>query len=143
MKKYFFIPVFLLAIVTVGFSQKGIMKFKEETHNFGKIAQGKPVTNEFIFTNTGTDPIVITNVSASCGCTTPDYSKAPIAPGKTGKITATYNAQAMGPFNKSVTVTSNAESPTITLYLKGEVEKSQATTAAPVNRAATKKPASK
>lgn len=138
MKKYFFIPVLFLATVTAGLAQKGIMKFKEETHNFGKIAQGKPVTNEFVFTNTGTDPIVITNVSASCGCTTPDYSKAPIAPGKTGKITATFNAQATGPFNKSVTVTSNAESPTITLYLKGEVEKSEATSATPAKPAAKK-----
>jgi len=138
MRKLFLLPVFLLAFATVGFGQKGIMKFKEETHNFGKIPQGKPVTNEFIFTNTGTDPIVVTNVSASCGCTTPEYTKSPVAPGKTGKITATFNAQASGPFNKSITVTSNAESPTITLYLKGEVEKKEVSSAQGV-----KKPASR
>jgi hypothetical protein len=121
MKKFFAVLVVLMAVASVSFAQKGIMKFKEETHNFGKIEQNKPVTQEFVFTNTGTTPIVITNVSASCGCTTPSYTKDPVLPKQTGSIKATYNAAAMGTFNKSITVFSNAESPSLTLFLKGEV----------------------
>lgn len=121
MKKFFAILVVMLTVTSMSFAQKGVMKFKEETHNFGKIEQGKPVTEEFVFTNTGISPIVITNVSASCGCTTPNYTKEPILPKKTGIIKATFNAAAMGTFNKSITVFSNAESPSITLFLKGEV----------------------
>jgi hypothetical protein len=121
MKRLFSVLVLLLTVATVSFAQKGVMKFKAETHSFGKIEQGKPVTHEFTFTNTGTDPIVISNVSASCGCTTPSYTKDPVLPGKTGSIKATYNAAAMGSFNKSITVFSNAESANLTLFLKGEV----------------------
>lgn len=121
MKKLFLFLVVMVAAATASFAQKGVMKFTEETHNFGKIAQNKPVTTEFVFTNTGKEPIVISNVSASCGCTTPSYTKEPVLPGKTGTIKATYNAAAMGPFNKSITVFSNSESPTLTLFLKGEV----------------------
>ena len=122
MKKLIFIPVFFLVAATAGFAQ-GIMKFKEETHNFGKIPQGTPVTTEFVFTNTGNAPVVLSDVKATCGCTTPDYTRTPVAPGKTGVIKATFNAAAAGPFNKGITVTSNAEAPTISLFLKGEVEK--------------------
>ncbi len=121
MKKFFLALVVLVSVASVSFAQKGVMKFKEETHNFGKIEQGKPVTQEFVFTNVGTEPIIISNVSASCGCTTPSYTKDPVLPKKTGTIKATYNAAAMGAFNKSITVFSNSESPTLTLFLKGEV----------------------
>jgi len=121
-KKLIFIPVFFLVAVTAGFAQ-GVMKFKEETHNFGKIPQGTPVTTEFVFTNTGNAPVVLSDVKPTCGCTTPEYTKTPVAPGKTGVIKATFNAAAAGPFNKSITVTSNAEASTISLFLKGEVEK--------------------
>ena len=135
MKKLLLIPVFFLVAIGSGFAQ-GILKFKEETHNFGKIPQGVPVTTEFVFTNTGNAPVVLSEVKATCGCTTPDWTKTPVAPGKTGTIKATFNAAAAGPFNKSITVTSNAETPTIVLFLKGEVEKK------PVAAAATK-PATK
>lgn len=121
MKKIFSVLVVLLSVASVSFAQKGVMKFKEETHSFGKIEQGKPVTQEFTFTNVGTQPIIISNVSASCGCTTPSYTKDPVLPKQTGTIKATYNAAAMGPFNKSITIFSNAESPSLTLFLKGEV----------------------
>ncbi len=121
MKKFFSVLVVLMTVASFSYAQKGVMKFKEETRNFGKIEQGKPVTQEFTFTNTGTQPIVISNVSASCGCTTPSYTKDPVLPKQTGTVKATYNAAAMGTFNKSITVFSNAESPSLTLFLKGEV----------------------
>lgn len=121
MKKIFSLFVALFVFVAVGYAQKGVMKFAKETHDFGKVEQGKPVTYVFDFKNTGTDPIIISDASASCGCTKPTFSREPIMPGKSGSISATYNAAAMGQFNKSVTVTSNAESPSVVLYLKGEV----------------------
>lgn len=121
MKVFFSALVLLVGLTTVSFAQKGVLKFKEETHKFGKVPQGVPVTNEFVFTNTGTDPVVISNVTVSCGCTTPIWSKAPVLPGKTGIIKATFNAAAVGSFNKPVTVFSNTEGGSITLYLNGEV----------------------
>lgn len=121
MKTIFSLFVALFVLVAVGYAQKGVLKFAQETHDFGKVPQGKPVTYEFEFKNTGTDPVVINDAVASCGCTKPSFSREPIMPGKTGNISATYNAAAAGPFNKSVTVTSNAEAGQTVLYLKGEV----------------------
>jgi len=81
-----------------------------------------PVTHEFTFTNSGTVPLVITNVQASCGCTTPDWSKDPVMPGGKGFIKATYSAASIGAFDKSVTVTANVEEGFVSLRIKGEVE---------------------
>jgi len=97
-------------------------KWNETTHDFGQIPQGKPVTAEFKFTNVGKVPLVLSSVNASCGCTTPDWSKDPIAPGKTGYIKATFNAAAAGAFNKSVTVNANVEGGATYLTIKGEVQ---------------------
>ncbi|TDE12425.1 DUF1573 domain-containing protein [Dyadobacter psychrotolerans] len=121
MKVFFSALVLFIGLTTVSFAQKGVLKFKEETHKFGQVPQGTPVTNIFTFTNTGSDPVVISNVTVSCGCTTPEWSKTPVLPGKTGTIKATFNAAAAGPFNKPVTVFSNTEGGSITLYLNGEV----------------------
>lgn len=92
------------------------------THDFGKIKQGTPVTHEFKFTNTGKAPLIITNVQASCGCTTPSWTKEEVMPGGTGYIKATYNAAAVGQFNKTITVTANIESGFVQLTIKGEVQ---------------------
>lgn len=121
MKKFFSLFVAMFVFVAVSYAQKGTVKFTKETHDFGKVEQGKPVTYVFTFKNTGTDPVIISDAQASCGCTKPSWTKEPVMPGKTGSVSATYNAAAMGGFNKSVTVTSNAETPTVVLYLKGEV----------------------
>ncbi len=98
-------------------------KWEKTTHNFGKIDQGKPVSVEFKYKNTGKIPLVISNVKGSCGCTVTNYTKEPIAPGKTGNVKATFNAAAIGAFNKSVRVTANVEGGTETLFIKGEVKK--------------------
>nr|WP_293834325.1 DUF1573 domain-containing protein [uncultured Arsenicibacter sp.] len=121
MKKIFSLFVAMFVLVAVSYAQKGTLKFTKETHDFGKVEQGKPVTYVFTFKNTGTDPVVISDAQASCGCTKPSWTKEPVMPGKTGTVSATYNAAAMGPFNKSITVMSNGETPNIVLYLKGEV----------------------
>ncbi len=96
------------------------------THNFGRIAQGKPATAEFAFTNKGELPLVISLAKGSCGCTGVTYPKEAIMPGNAGVIKATFNAAAAGAFNKSVTVESNAEGGTMVLYVQGEVVKEAA-----------------
>ena len=120
MKKLFFVFAFLF-VATLANAQ-GVIKFKNESHDFGKIEDGVQATHTFEFTNTGTAPVVISNAQASCGCTTPDWSKEPIMPGKTGKVTASFNSQGRpGNFSKTVTVISNSETPQIVLSIKGEV----------------------
>ncbi|MCX7953968.1 MAG: DUF1573 domain-containing protein [Bacteroidales bacterium] len=97
--------------------------FEKETHDFGTIKEeAGPVSYDFVFTNTGSQPLIIQTVKTSCGCTTPEWTKDPVLPGKKGFIRATYNpAGRPGPFNKSITVTSNAENNTVTLFIKGNV----------------------
>ena len=91
-------------------------------HDFGTIPQGKPVTAVFKVKNKSKSPLIFTSVNASCGCTTPNYTKEPIAPGKTGEITATYNALAPGEFTKQVTVITSLSDEQVVLRLKGKVE---------------------
>jgi Protein of unknown function (DUF1573) len=140
MKTIFSLFVALFVFVSVGFAQKGVIKFAKDTHDFGKIEQGKPVTHVFEFKNTGTDPVVINDAQASCGCTKPNWTREPIMPGKTGSVSATFNAAAAGQFTKTVTVTSNAEAGQTVLYLKGEVtaQAPAATAESPASKAAKK-----
>lgn len=94
------------------------IQWDAETINLGEITYNKPVTITFEFTNTGSNPVIITNVMASCGCTATDYPRQPIAAGAKGTITATYNAAAKGAFNKTVTVNIQDEQPKV-LNFKG------------------------
>lgn len=106
---------------------------KETEHNFGKIPQGKPVTYVFNVNNNSKDSLKISNVQASCGCTTPEWEQnKTIAPGGTTKITVGYNAAAEGPFNKVITVTYNGTM-SKQLFIKGEVWKTP-TESAPANK---------
>ena len=84
-----------------------VLSVKETAFDFGTIPQGKPVYHFFEVTNTGKDPMVIVNVQTSCGCTTPEWSKEPVAPGATTKIRVGYNAAAEGHFEKYITVMYN------------------------------------
>lgn len=98
------------------------MFFKEPLHDFGTIQEGSGAEHVFEFVNNGKEPIIITNASASCGCTTPSYTKDPVLPGKKGTIKAVYNTQGrVAPFTKTITITSNAGVKVLTI--KGEVEK--------------------
>ena len=99
--------------------------WKEETWDFGTIPQGTPVTHEFKFTNSGKNPLVISKVDKSCGCTTPKWITEPVMPGKDGFVSATFNAAAPGGFNKTVTVHSNAGDKV--LHIKGTVQPKDAT----------------
>ena len=101
-----------------------MLDFKEESFNFGEISEGPQVTHEFKFTNNGKEPLILANVKASCGCTTPSWPKDPVLPGKEATILVTYNTQGRpGNFNKSVTITSNATNANKVIYIKGEVVK--------------------
>lgn len=98
-----------------------VFKFEIETYDFGDIPQGTPVSYTFNFSNTGKSPLVIADVYKSCGCTTPEWSDAPVLPGQKGFIKATYNAEKTGSFMKSLTISSNASEPNKVIYIKGNV----------------------
>lgn len=96
------------------------ISFENPSHDFGNITQGEILEYGFIFTNTGGSDLIISNASASCGCTIPDYPKEPIAPGKQGKIKVTFNSDGrIDRFLKEVNITSNTEPMTNTLYISG------------------------
>jgi len=97
------------------------VKFKEVTHDFGKIKQNSPVTYNFVFTNVTDKPVVIESATASCGCTTPVKPEAPVAKGKDDKITAGFNAAAAGPFNKIIYVKVAGVDQPMELKITGEV----------------------
>ena len=101
------------------------LKLKQTEHDFSKIPQGKPVYYTFEIVNTGTTPLKLDNVSATCGCTTPEWKRDPIAPGATAQIKVGYNAAAEGYFEKFITITYNT---TLTkqLKIKGTVWKAPA-----------------
>lgn len=103
---------------------KAEFKFTKEIHDFGTVVEGEMATYEFTFTNTGKEPLIISNVAASCGCTTPSWTREPVKPGEKGSIKAVYNsANRPGPFTKQVTITSNASTATKVLTIKGVVER--------------------
>lgn len=128
-----FILLLLFAISgTAAFSQGNPepMELKQSAFDFGKIPQGKPVFHLFELLNSGKDSLLISNVQASCGCTTPEWDHGAIAPGATTIIKVGYNAAAEGQFNKSVTVTANGQQKII--LISGTVFKTPATSA-PLN----------
>jgi hypothetical protein len=98
-----------------------VFKWTATTFDFGQIKVGIPVSHEFTFTNSGTVPLIISSVQASCGCTVAEYTKDPILPGAKGLVKATFNAASVGQFNKTVTVNSNTEGEAVQLTFKGEV----------------------
>ncbi len=112
------------------------LKWEKETHEFGTIEQGKPVSYEFTFTNTTSKDVTLTNVKASCGCTATNYTKTAIKPGEKGTVTATYNAAAGGAFHKTVTVmTSEENSAPKIITIKGTVKVNEVpATVAPVSK---------
>ena len=115
-----------------------LFKWDEESHDFGEIPQGTPATTRYYFTNVGKSPLLITEAKPTCGCTTPDWTREEIAPGKKGYVEATYNAANPGGFQKNVTVISNASPTPVSLTLKGSVIPKEPVVdpnAAPVNAA--------
>jgi Protein of unknown function (DUF1573) len=145
MKKGFLLTIYSLFVafammaqsnaVTVPFpsavTKPETLLLKEPGYSFGKIPQGRPVIHVFEIVNTGKEPLLLENVQASCGCTTPEWSREPIAPSATAQIKVGYNAYAEGHFNKTVTIFYN-NGQTKALVISGEVYKLPST-AAPEN----------
>ena len=120
---WFIAGILSFALVTAGYAQQPAMRFQTEQYDFGVVKEeGGPIAHEFVFVNTGKAPLIISQVKASCGCTTPSWSKESVAPGDTGMVVAQYNPlNRPGTFRKSITVTSNADPATRVLYIKGAV----------------------
>ncbi|SHI92915.1 Protein of unknown function [Hymenobacter daecheongensis DSM 21074] len=107
------------------------IQFEEMKYDFGSIKQGDVVDHTFKFKNVGTQPLVISNIGVSCGCTTPEWTKDPVMPGKTGTISAKFNSTGkMGMQNKVLTVESNSASGNAMVSLVGEVKDATAASTA-------------
>lgn len=136
MKRYF---LFLVMICLVGFADaqklskagQDDLELTELSYNFGNIRQGKPVTHNFQVINRGKTPLLIENVEATCGCTTPEWSDSPIQPGATSMIKVGFNASTEGKFEKTITIHYN-DGKVKTLSISGEVYPAPATSA-PLN----------
>ncbi len=94
-----------------------------DVYDFGNIPQGIPAKARYEFTNVGKETLIITDVQRTCGCTSTDWSKEPIAPGQKGWVMAEYNAANEGAFTKAITVMSNTNTPALKLTFKGTVVK--------------------
>jgi len=113
----------LLLFVLFSLSAQPKLAFDKTQHDFGKVNEGDgPATYDFSFKNAGTTPLIIQNVSTTCGCTTPEWTREPIRPGATGFIKVSYDVKGRpGAIDKSITVHSNSQPPTINLRIIGEV----------------------
>lgn len=128
----------LLAIVLMAFGAQAQntvatgpqITIDKEVHDYGTIEKGADPFCYFEVTNSGTEPLVISNAKGSCGCTVPEWSREPVMPGKTTKIKVRYDTKRVGPINKSVTLTSNAvNDPTMVIRIKGNILAAPATAA--------------
>jgi hypothetical protein len=99
-----------------------VIVFDKTVYEFGTIPYASNGTFEFTFKNEGKDPLIIKDVQKSCGCTGVDWTKEPVKKNKTGVVKVTYNTKIVGPFQKNITVNSNAKTPTVILTFKGEVQ---------------------
>ncbi|GHU88786.1 hypothetical protein FACS1894155_04360 [Bacteroidia bacterium] len=124
MKRITFAILCAIFATSAAFSQgKPVAKFDKTTHDFGQVSENDgDVSCKFFLTNDGDAPLVITNVTASCGCTTPEWTKEPIAPKAKGSVTVTYGAKGRpGPISKTVSVYTNQGDAPIVLSIKGNV----------------------
>ncbi len=139
MKKLFFLPLLLLslsscnqnssstgaetALSTLDAAEAPVFSFEKESYNFGQITDGEKVVYDFKFTNTGKSPLIITNASATCGCTVPEYPTDPIKPGESGDIHVVFNSSGKsGLQDKVITLNANTTGGTYQLHLIGEVK---------------------
>ncbi len=97
------------------------ISFESEVHDFGTIEYLGNGKADFLFTNTGKSPLIISSAKGSCGCTVPSWPKEPIMKGKTGVINVSYDTKRVGPFTKTVTINSNANTPVKVITIKGKV----------------------
>jgi hypothetical protein len=142
MKKIFASAIFVIATFSLSCCQSAStgqqesvlgpgIEFEITEHNFGIIPQGGDGTVEFVFTNTGTEPLILSNVRSSCGCTIPQWPHEPIPVGGKESIKVKYDTNRLGQFNKTISVYSNANEQPIILKIWGEVKAAETTTEAP------------
>ena len=133
MKKLIASALFVLATISMSCSQTPLknsestafgpgLEFEMEKYDYGTIEQFGNGTVSFNFTNTGTEPLILSNVRSSCGCTVPQWPREPINAGETAAIVVKYDTKRVGPFNKSISVYSNATEAPIILRISGTVE---------------------
>lgn len=142
MKKIWITLTILLVSSAVTLAQKTsgpVMKFDKEVYEFGTVKAGTKVQHDFVFTNSGNEPLIISNAQGSCGCTVPDYPKQPIKKGEKAAIKVSFDSTGRtGVQEKTVTITSNSsDTPTKVIYIRGTVE------AAPLNVTPESKPVEK
>ncbi|HJX72439.1 MAG TPA: DUF1573 domain-containing protein [Bacteroidales bacterium] len=131
MRKFFAIFVIFVFAISVSCSQTAgkdqtgengpKIEFTYTEYDYGTITEGADGTSEFVFKNTGNEPLILSNVQSTCGCTVPSWPKEPVKPGETAKIIVSYRTNRVGPINKSITVISNADSGPIVLRIKGNI----------------------
>ena len=118
------ITILFVGMMSLGvFAQEKVAKieFKTDTIDYGTVEKGSDGVRVFVFTNTGNAPLIISDVKSTCGCTVPKKPEGPIMPGQTGEISVKYDTNRVNPIRKTITVTSNADTPTVALKIKGEV----------------------
>lgn len=118
------VVILFVSLISFGaIAQEKVAKieFKTETIDYGTIEKGADGVRVFEFTNTGNAPLIISDVKSTCGCTVPKKPEGPIMPGQTGEISVKYDTNRVNPIRKTITVTSNADTPTVSLKIKGEV----------------------
>jgi hypothetical protein len=122
-KLFFFIAfvVFFYSCSSQVVDNSAEIKFETISHDYGTLAQGGNGEYDFKFTNTGKVPLILKDVSSSCGCTVPVWTKEPINPGKTGSIKVKYDTNGIGNFIKTISVISNAKKSPVELTIKGNV----------------------
>jgi hypothetical protein len=98
-----------------------VISFNEKVHDYGTIYKGGDGTTKFVYSNKGKEPLILSRVKSSCGCTIPKWSRQPLLPGQSDTINVKYDTKRLGSFNKSITITSNASEPTVVLRIKGKV----------------------
>ena len=118
----FFVLFFSIKLSLLAQDKGPIIDFTMVVVDYGDIAKGSDGIRVFEFTNTGTEPLIISKVYSSCGCTIPKKPQAPIAPGEKGEIQVKYDTNRVGPIRKTITVNSNAtDTPIVSLKIKGTV----------------------
>jgi hypothetical protein len=156
MKKCLTIAASLFFMVSAVFAQEATeskasanpnapeIAFEKNVHDYGTLFVGGDGNCEFEFTNTGKEPLILSSVRSSCGCTVPSWPREPILPGKKNVIKVKYDTNRLGPINKSITVMSNAKNPTEVLRISGNIvkkteestipEKAMSSTSAPTGK---------
>jgi len=115
------ITILFIGLISFGLNAQAKIEFKADTIDYGTIEKGADGVRVFEFTNTGDAPLIISDVKSSCGCTVPSKPKEPIMPGDSGEIKVKYDTNRVNPIRKTITVMSNADTPTVALKIKGLV----------------------